>query len=113
MNGGASDDGFEYFQRWLISRGRQIYEAALADPESLAGSTASGEMGDYEFESFATTAGDVWAEKTGTKPWSDPQKRFPYGSAPLPSEPAGQPFEEDALHLAKRYPKLWARFGGQ
>jgi hypothetical protein len=32
MNGGASDDGFEYFQRWLISKGRDVFEAAIADP---------------------------------------------------------------------------------
>lgn len=113
MNGGASDDGFEYFQRWLVSRGRRVFEAALADPESLANLPASGEIGDYEFEQFAAVAGSVWAEKTGTDAWSDPQGRFPYASVPLPTEPAGQPFEEDAAHLAKRYPKLWARFGEQ
>jgi hypothetical protein len=28
LNGGASDDGFEYFQRWLISKGRKVFEAA-------------------------------------------------------------------------------------
>lgn len=113
MNGGASDDGFEYFQRWLVSRGRKVFEAALADPESLADLPASSELGDYEFEQFTAVAGSVWAEKTGTDPWSDPQGRLPYASVPLPAEPAGYPFEEDAVHLARRYPKLWARFGGQ
>lgn len=34
--GGASDDGFEYFQRWLISRGRTDFERVLADPDALA-----------------------------------------------------------------------------
>ena len=29
MNGGCSDDGFEYFRLWVISRGRKVYEAAL------------------------------------------------------------------------------------
>lgn len=113
MNGGASDDGFEYFQRWLVSRGRKIFEAAIANPESLADLPTSGAAGDHEFEEFAAIAGGVWAEKTGTDPWSDPQARFPYGVVPLPPEPAGDPFEEDADHLAKRYPKLWARFGMQ
>lgn len=111
MNGGASDDGFEYFQRWLISRGRRVYEAAPADPESLA--DLPGEPGEYEFEGFATVAADVWAEKTGINPWSDPKARFPHGSMPLAAEPEGEPFEEDGDHLAQRYPKLWARFGEQ
>ena len=36
VHGGCSDDGFEYFRRWLVTRGRTVYEAALADPDSLA-----------------------------------------------------------------------------
>jgi Protein of unknown function (DUF4240) len=35
INGGSSNDGFEYFRRWLIGRGEEIYTAALRDPESL------------------------------------------------------------------------------
>lgn len=36
MNGGCSDDGFDYFLTWLIARGREAYEAALADPVRAA-----------------------------------------------------------------------------
>ena len=36
INGGASDDGFYYFRCWLIGMGRQVYEAALDNPDSLA-----------------------------------------------------------------------------
>jgi hypothetical protein len=36
INGGCSDDGFEYFRGWLITRGREVFERALADPDSLA-----------------------------------------------------------------------------
>src|SRR5689334_11637866 len=36
INGGCSDDAFEYFRAWLISRGRDVYEAAIDDPNSLA-----------------------------------------------------------------------------
>jgi hypothetical protein len=35
INGGMSDDGFTDFRYWLISRGRDVYERALADPDSL------------------------------------------------------------------------------
>lgn len=34
--GGLSDDGFVYFKCWLISRGKDVYESALLDPDSLA-----------------------------------------------------------------------------
>lgn len=33
---GCTDDGFIDFRSWLISQGREIYMAALADPDSLA-----------------------------------------------------------------------------
>jgi hypothetical protein len=36
LNGGASDDGFYYFRNWLVGMGKRVYEAALADPDSLA-----------------------------------------------------------------------------
>jgi hypothetical protein len=36
INGGCSDDGFEYFRGWLIIRGREVFERALIDPDSLA-----------------------------------------------------------------------------
>ena len=36
MNGGCSDDGFDYFIGWLIMKGKKHYEAALAKPEDAA-----------------------------------------------------------------------------
>ena len=36
INGGCSDDGFEYFRAWLITRGREVFHAALRDPDGLA-----------------------------------------------------------------------------
>ncbi|NUT32717.1 MAG: DUF4240 domain-containing protein [Hamadaea sp.] len=36
VNGGASEDGFDYFRGWLIAQGRAAYEIALLDPDSLA-----------------------------------------------------------------------------
>lgn len=105
MNGGASDDGFEYFQRWLISRGRETFEAALADPDLLAATAGSDTDDGFDFESFAYVAGDVWREKTGR------QGRSPSTGVPQAPQPSGVPFEEDPDHLSRRYPKLWAKFG--
>lgn len=34
--GGCTDDGFMDFRGWLIAQGREVYMAALKDPDSLA-----------------------------------------------------------------------------
>jgi hypothetical protein len=36
MNGGCSDDCFDYFKGWLISRGEEPYLNALENPDSIA-----------------------------------------------------------------------------
>ncbi|RIV35635.1 DUF4240 domain-containing protein [Micromonospora radicis] len=36
INGGASDDGFEYFRGWLMAQGREVFARAVADPDALA-----------------------------------------------------------------------------
>ncbi|WP_344444206.1 DUF4240 domain-containing protein [Kitasatospora nipponensis] len=36
VNGGCSDDGFDYFRGWLLTCGSEIAERAVADPDSLA-----------------------------------------------------------------------------
>jgi hypothetical protein len=104
IHGGASDDSFEYFRAWLIARGRKVYEAALAAPESLADGSLSAVDGIFEFEDFAFVARDVFDDLAGDEREIEP-------ASPGEAEPAGQPFEEDPSHLAKRFPKLWAKYG--
>ncbi|MEV8038371.1 DUF4240 domain-containing protein [Streptomyces sp. NPDC086182] len=36
INGGCSDDGFDYFRGWLIAQGREVFERIVADPDVLA-----------------------------------------------------------------------------
>jgi hypothetical protein len=36
INGGCSDDGFDYFRGWLITQGREVFEHIVADPDGLA-----------------------------------------------------------------------------
>lgn len=105
IHGGASDDGFDYFRDWLISRGRTTFEAAMADPDRLADLIPAGTNEPLEFESFAYMPGEVWTARTGKK-----LEEMPVG-ATLSEEPTGKPWTEDPAVLAKRYPKLRARFG--
>jgi Protein of unknown function (DUF4240) len=109
IHGSCSDDGFEYFRRWLVSRGRRIYEAALADPDSLAQLDAPpGPDGVWEFEEIYYVAGGAFEEKGGEGDVRDHSELEAGLGGPPPS---GDPFAEDEAHLARRYPRLWQRFG--
>lgn len=66
MNGGCSDDGFEYFRRWVVSRGKEVYYNAKRDPDSLISQVSDQEADFYfEFESFGSVAYDAFREKLG------------------------------------------------
>ena len=62
MNGGASDDGFRYFQDWLISEGRAVFEAALRMPDSLADLP---KVDFAELELFGCVALEVYEQRGG------------------------------------------------
>lgn len=108
IHGGESDDSFEYFQRWLIAQGQATFERALARPDDLATLIPDDAGEPCEFEDFGYVAMDIWTKKTGLDPVDDPASTFP---RPSLSRPTGTPVKETEAHLAKRYPKLWQRFG--
>jgi Protein of unknown function (DUF4240) len=64
MNGGCSDDGFEYFRNWIISRGKETYYKAKANPDNLIEAVLQGAEF-YEFESFSYVALTAFENKTG------------------------------------------------
>ncbi|MCL2637620.1 MAG: DUF4240 domain-containing protein [Oscillospiraceae bacterium] len=61
INGGCSDDGFDYFRAWLIAQGREVYMNALRDPDSL--SEAISETEEAEFEDIMSAANDAFRIK--------------------------------------------------
>lgn len=96
INGGCSDDAFEYFRCWLIAQGERVFREALTDPETLATRAEP----DVEAESMLYAAAEAYESRTGAA--------LP-ASVALPSEPDGERWDEDDLE--GMYPKLWARFG--
>lgn len=97
INGGSSDDGFAYFRAWLIMQGRDVYERALLDPDSLAElCDEPGEEADCEDVLYV--AGEIFAEKTGSE--MEPSS----GEHMETDEPAGERWEED--ELPRLLPKL-------
>lgn len=65
MNGGCSDDGFEYFRNWVISRGKEVYLNALENPDSLIHQKDFGDDELYDFEGFWYVALTAFENKTG------------------------------------------------
>jgi len=99
IGGGCSDDSFDYFRNGLIASGREKFEKALEDVESLADWV----QGDMRFEGFSYVVYGVYREKTGTKD-------FPKHDLNHPNSPTGEEWSEDGDDLEERFPKLWAKF---
>lgn len=100
MNGGCSDDAFEYFRGWLISRGRAVYENALADPDSLA-EEFDPDRDNYELESLLYAPQRAYEETTG-RSMPERERVFP--------ELVGQRWDESDLDAM--LPRLTERDSG-
>ena len=100
LNGGCSDDCFDYFRGWLIAHGEQVYNEALRDPETLAPLAAITDLDDYAFESILYAAWTAYEDKTGQEiPHTRRKSR----------ELTGEEWDEDTLD--QKYPKLAAVVG--
>jgi hypothetical protein len=98
VRGGCSDDGFDYFRGWLISKGRHYFESALKDPTRAADEPDENVS---ECEEMLYAADRAYESKTGEYPPKS-DVTYPAGG------PTGDPWEED--DLKKLYPELWERF---
>jgi uncharacterized protein DUF4240 len=101
IDDGCSDDCFRNFRGYVISLGRGPYEKALTSPDSLASVAQDAETGNWE--NAHNVAGDAYSSVTGGD--------FPLDDSDLSGRPRGTPFNEnDTAGLARRYPRLAARF---
>ncbi len=109
VNGGCSDDGFEYFRWWLILRGREVFEAALKRPDSLAEVL----KGDGDVEAMFHPAHDAYCAVTGGGEdyYAALAARYPK-LPPYPTLKDEWDFDDDA-QMRKRYPKLFATYVGE
>jgi hypothetical protein len=102
----CSEDTFFAFRGWLVAQGRQVYDAAIADPDSLADYP---ELGDDLPWSEAPwgVAMDAYTERTGEEmPELAGWPGQLIDERPSPWESLEQAKEQ----LRRRYPRLWARF---
>jgi len=117
INGGCSDDGFDYFRGWLILRGRDTFKAAVADPDSLADVVDPDEDDDvYEWEGRPAWA--AWFRATRTKPDEAGYAALLAALAARHPRPVrrrgmgrGWDFDDDA-QMRRRLPRLAALYLG-
>lgn len=65
INGGASEDAFQYFRAWLISRGRGVFDQALQDPAGLETFVPKDPEWMAEFEELLYLPVYILEQKTG------------------------------------------------
>src|SRR5262249_51849277 len=113
INGGCSDDGFEYFRRWLILQGRDVFQAAVKKPDSLADVIDPDEEF-FECECYPAMTAWFAATKTeqddlGYAAWNAACKnRYP---KPPKARGMGREwdFDDDAA-VRRRFPRLAAMY---
>lgn len=83
MNGGCSDDGFEYFRNWIISRGKTVFYDAKSNPDSLI-SEVHEDMEYYDFEDFWYVALKAFEARTGKDLYDFISDDFTFNEANYP-----------------------------
>lgn len=95
----CSDSGFEEFREWLVGRGKEAYENALVDPETLVNVL---EVGEQVYPTLLSPAMEAYEKVTGKD--MPPQSRK---WAELQGEPTGDDRQDE---IFARFPKLTAKF---
>lgn len=99
INGGCSDDGFDYFRGWLLLQGKSVFEGALTDPDTLADVPELEE--EVECEEILGVAWSAYESVTGDE--------LPQVTIELPDLGESWDFDDDE-EMEQRYPKLFAKF---
>ncbi|WP_432943860.1 DUF4240 domain-containing protein [Kribbella sp. CA-253562] len=112
LNGGMGDDGFDHFRGWLIAQGRETWEAALADPDSLA-DVIDEDLDDtsdlFDGEAVLAVGAEAYSAVAGSEKayWA----AVDAGTPDSPDVPAGEEFDfDDKGELAVRFPRLAALY---
>lgn len=99
INGGCSDDGFDYFRGWLMTMGRSVFEQALKNPDSLADIEEVEE--EVECEDILYVGMNAYEKVAG--------EELPITTFEMPELGESWDFDEDD-EMQKRYPRLFKKF---
>lgn len=111
VNGGCSDDGFDYFRGWLITQGHDVFQRVVADPDSLAevpAVLAAADDGmEMECEGTLSIASSAYRTATG-EPLPDDAFTIDYPEL----DPAWDFDFDDEAEIEQRLPRLAALYHG-
>jgi hypothetical protein len=113
INGGCSDDGFDYFRGWLILQGQEVFDRVVADPDALAGlapvRAAAAHGTDLEGEEALSIVWEAHRRATGGQ-------RLPAGSFSVRYPELDQAWNfdfDDMGEMRRRLPRLAALYAGE
>ncbi|MBA3936366.1 MAG: DUF4240 domain-containing protein [Planctomycetes bacterium] len=95
VNGGCSDDGFEYFRLWVVTQGKDFYDRLAADPDGVF---TDPKVTDCECEELTYAVSESYRQAA--------RKEIPPASHKPPKEPRGKDWDE--VDLKKLFPKTYA-----
>ena len=104
IEGGVSDDCFDYFRAWMISMGEKPFVEMLSIADNVADfAKAPGVEAPYAAD-FLEAARQIYEERTGNN--------FPDScyTVERPSDPVGQAWRsEDFEYFKTAFPKSWSK----
>jgi hypothetical protein len=112
IEGGCSDDGFDYFRGWLILKGKDVFAKAIKSPDSLATIVSTADFCEYE----GNPAWDAWFIATKKKKTEKAYDELLAAEAAQNGKPETMPELgegwdfDDGKQMKKRYPKLCELF---
>jgi hypothetical protein len=120
LDEGMGDDSFKDFRSWLIGQGRDVFEAVLADPDSLVDVPGLVFGDTHSAETFGGVGLGIFHAIFGEEP-SDSEYGELFELERLylnedeqsysDGDPGGEPWDEQGDDLVRLYPRLM-RFVG-
>lgn len=102
IQGGCSDDMFDYFRGWLIAQGKNTFENALENPETLTSKISLEDAEEIDGELMLYVADEAYRRKTG----KDLEKLTGFVKFPE----IEFDWNEDDDSLEKKFPKLYKKY---
>lgn len=106
INGGCSDDGFDYFRLYVISLGRKIFDEALDNPETLSKYLNENNFGEWGAETIHYSASYAYEQKNGGEDFNELANKND-GFQGLPEIVLDWQEEDNSLEM--KFPKLFKK----